>query len=157
MGTQARIFAITLVILISMQLQAGAGNPPDNSPDRASAAPLGTRPAADTSVVFVIETGSRLYPDWKEEHQVRLQEEFFIGDTAYKGVVREFMPDFLIENGKIVSMSDSLRNPAVHVFVLADTGITDSAWAFRNFPPHFSARSFFTFQLKEILGYVPKQ
>ncbi len=53
----------------------------------------------------------------------------------------------------MLNLSEAMNNPAVQVFVLADTGAVDSSWAFLNFPPHFSSKSFYSFQLKEVLGY----
>jgi hypothetical protein len=38
--------------------------------------------------------------------------------------------------------------------VYKEGAAVDSSWAFLNFPPHFSPRSFYTFQLKEITGYA---
>jgi len=119
--------------------------------DEEAVVPAG--PAPDTLTVLGIEAGSRLYPDWKESHQVRIGEIFFLGDTPLVASVREFFPDFRILEGKPVNWSDSLGNPAAHVFVYADTGAVDSSWAFLNFPPHFSPESFFTFRLTEIVGH----
>lgn len=110
---------------------------------------------ADTSLVFLLEAGNRLYPDWREEHEVRLQDEFFLGDTEFVATVDQFMSDFKIIDGKRLNQSLQLENPAVFVTVHADTGAVDSTWAFLNFPPHYSPSSFFTFQLKEIRGYTP--
>lgn len=108
---------------------------------------------ADTSIVFTIEVGSRLYPDWKEEHRVHLLEPFPIGDTNFSALVARFLPDFRLLDSRPVSASRRLANPAVHIFTSSDTTATDSAWAFLNFPPHFSPRAFFTFRLEEIAGY----
>jgi hypothetical protein len=108
---------------------------------------------ADTSLVFVIQLGSRLYPEWKETRQVRLQERFIIGDTENVAVLTTLLPDFRIAEGGPRSVSPNLANPAVRVYVYRGEARTDSAWAFLNFPPHYSAKSFFTFQLKEIVGY----
>lgn len=109
--------------------------------------------SSDTTLSFSITAGSRLYPDWHEDHVVRLQEEFFLGDTPFRGRVEGFIPDFRMVDGKPRSVSKLLGNPAIRVFVYADTGAVDSSWAFLNFPPHFSAKSFYTFQLKKIQGY----
>jgi hypothetical protein len=133
--------------------KAGRTAPPDTSlfpiidfvPD--------TTTIADTTIVFTIEAGSRLYPDWKEEHVVRLFEPFPIGDTEFSAVVTRFLPDFRLVDGRPVSASRRLANPAVQVRTSRDTTAADSAWAFLNFPPHFSPRAFFTFRLKEIAGY----
>lgn len=114
-----------------------------------------TADTSDSNLVFVIEVGSRLYPDWAETTRVHLHEPFHIGDTEFTGVVSEFLPDFRIIDGKIVSVTDQMANPAAHVFVHGDSAAADSSWAFLNFPPHFSPRSFFTFQLTEVIGYEP--
>jgi hypothetical protein len=103
----------------------------------------------------VLEAGSRLYPDWKEQHSVRIFEGFPIGDTEFTAKVTKFIPDFRMIDGKPTSWSLAPNNPAVRVFVYADSGAVDSSWAFQNFPPHFSPKSFFTFKLQEVRGYVP--
>lgn len=107
----------------------------------------------DTTLQFVIEAGNRLYPEWKEEHTVHIGEKFFLGDTPLVGTVKQFLTDFRIIDGKMLNLSAAMNNPAVQVFVLADTGAVDSSWAFLNFPPHFSSSSFYSFQLKEVRGY----
>jgi hypothetical protein len=107
---------------------------------------------ADTKYVFVIETGSRLYPEWKEENRVRLNQDFYIADSQYSARITRFLPDFRIDKGQFVTASDSLLNPAVHIYVFSDSGAVDSTWAFKNFPPHFSPRSFYSFKLKDVLA-----
>ena len=107
----------------------------------------------DTALVFVLETRSRLYEGWKEESRVHMNEPFFLADTQLRARVTRFLPDFRIDRGQFVSASNALLNPAAHVYVYADSGAVDSAWAFQNFPPHFSPRSFWSFQLKEVIGY----
>ena len=119
-------------------------------------APTAVRIAAalvDTGLAFVIETRSRLYEGWKEESRVGLNEPFFLGDTELTARVTRFLPDFRIDRGQFVTASSTLLNPAVHIYVYGDSGVTDSTWAFQNFPPHFSPRSFWSFQLKEVIGY----
>jgi hypothetical protein len=110
---------------------------------------------ADSDLVLVIQIGNRLYPTWAETTRVHLNEPFHIGDTEFTAVVTEFLPDFRIIDGEIISVTDRLANPAAHVVVHGDSAAADSSWAFLNFPPHFSPRSFFTFQLKEVIGYEP--
>jgi hypothetical protein len=113
--------------------------------------------APDTNWVFAVIAGSRLYPDWKEEHSVKLGQTFYLGDTPFHAQVARFLPDFGISDGKAENWSLDMNNPAVRVFVYSDSGVVDSAWAFKNFPPHFSPKSFFTFQLKDVQGYPPKK
>lgn len=127
-----------------------------------SARPEETGPAdlgfveADTGLAFTVEIGNRLYPEWKETQEVGLQETFYLGDTPYTARLTAFAPDFrMSSDGSPINVSREMGNPAVHVYVYADTGAVDSSWAFLNFPPHFSPRSFFKFQLVEIHGYEP--
>jgi len=105
------------------------------------------------SLSFSLEVGNRLYPEWKEAHDVGMDEMFYLGDTEYTAAVERFIPDFRIIDGRPVSFSDSLANPAAYVFVYGDSGAVDSSWAFLNFAPHFSPKSFFTFRLLEVKGY----
>lgn len=107
----------------------------------------------DSSVAFGLQAGSRLYPDWKEDHKVHIGERFPLGDTPSSAEVRRFFPAFLIVDGKRINTSRDLVNPAVQIFVYENGAVTDSTWAFLNFPPHYSARSFFTFQLTSVDGY----
>ena len=109
---------------------------------------------ADTALVLQVEVGSRLYPTWHEQLRLRLGELFYLGDSEYSARIERFLPDFRIIDGKFVSVTQKLANPAAHVIVYHDTTATDSTWAFLNFPPHFSPRSFFTFKLLEIQGWV---
>ena len=111
-------------------------------------------PVKDPALLLVIETGSRLYPDWKEERRVHIGENFVLGDTKNEAFVEALYPDFRIVAGKGASIADSLGNPAIRVFVQRDSALVDSTWAFLNFPPHFSPKSFFTFQLKGIEGWT---
>ena len=108
----------------------------------------------DSSLVFVLQLGNRLYPEWKEERGVHLHERFIIGDTEYTAMVTKLLPDFRIIDGKPGSLSRQMNNPAARVMVYRGGSAADSSWAFLNFPPHFSPRSFFTFQLKEVVGYT---
>ena len=113
------------------------------------AAPGSVATAVDAPI-YSIEIGNRLYPDWREEQQVHEQEFFFLWDTRYTARIEEFLPDFRIGDDGPFSASPECLNPAIHVIVYDDTLATDSSWAFRNFPPHFSTESFFTFKLLEV-------
>jgi len=126
-------------------------------PAAAAATGADTAPAQpDSGLAFRVEIGSRLYPEWREEQRLHLGELFYLGDSEYTARLRRFVADLRIgEKGEILSASADLANPAVQVFVYHDSTTADSTWAFLNFPPHFSPRSFFTFQLKEVVGYRP--
>jgi len=114
----------------------------------------GTTPGGDLRLV--VEAGNRMYPGWHETLQVALDESFYIGDTPYQATIREFLPDFRITDGVVTSISQTLGNPAAHVFVHNDSAVVDSSWAFLNHPPHFSPRSFFSFKLIDVIGFEPE-
>ncbi len=147
-GLGAVVFGMVLVLAVAMVPAAEA--PAALKPVTVRSSP----PVQDPRLLLVIEAGSRLYPDWKEEHRVHIGEPFMLGDTQNEAVVRDLYPDFRTIDGKVLSASDSLKNPAIHVFVRGDSAMADSVYAFLNFPPHFSPKSFFTFQLKEIQGWT---
>lgn len=134
-------------------LASGTPTPAADPTPPAPAPPSTDTVVTDTSVVLVLETGSRLYPDWKEERRVHLGEEFALGDTDNSAVATKLLPDFRIIDGKPMSLSADMTNPAARILVRQNGAAVDSSWAFLNFPPHFSPRSFFTFKIKEIAGY----
>jgi len=138
------LLAAVLVLLIGGAARTARAQEPTPRPVPA---------VVDTTIRFAIQAGSRLYPDWKESLDVRIEEKFFLGDTEFTGKVKKFLPDFRIIDGKVMSLSYAMNNPAIQIYVYADSGAVDSSWAFLNFPPHFSAKSFFMFQLKEVRGY----
>lgn len=92
----------------------------------------------------------RVAHDFSERQDVKLKEEFKIGDGEYTARIIEFVPDFMIENRKVVSRSREPRNPAVRVAVKQNGAPQDTSWAFLNFPPHFSAKSVLAFQMIRI-------
>lgn len=112
--------------------------------------------ARDSSFTLEIEVRNRVYPDWREEWRVRLGETFYLGDSKYTARVERFVPDFRInDKGEVLSFSDHLNNPAAQIIVYGDSAATDTTWAFMNFPPHYSPRSFFAFRLKAVDGADP--
>jgi hypothetical protein len=138
----------------------GAGTPPaavpaapPDSTQAAAAAPDSFAVTDDPSLVFQVQIGNRMYPDWKDVQDVHLNREFPIGDTENSGKIVKFLPSFMIVDGKPRSVSANMDNPAVRIMVYFQGAAKDSAWAFLNFPPHFSPKSFYTFQLKSITGY----
>ena len=141
--------AVVLAILILVTSALAGDLPVGRETDERGAI------VADTSLVFGLVAGHRLYPEWSEEHEVRLGEEFWLGDLDFRGVIRCFMSDFKIIDGERVNASPAMENPSVFVVVLGDSGAVDSTWAFLNFPPHFSPNNFFTFQLTRVDGYEP--
>jgi hypothetical protein len=149
----AMVLALAVAIVPAAEMPAAAA--PAATPATApAAAPVDSFAVTDDpSLEFVLEAGNRLYPDWKETRRVKLHERFLIGDTENEAEVVRLLPDFLFVEGKPASVSKFLNNPAVRMRVYKGEAAIDSSWAFLNFPPHFSPRSFYTFQLKEIVGY----
>ncbi len=123
-------------------------------PNATAAAASAATVEPDTSLSLRVEVGSHMYTTWHEQLRVRLGETFFLGDSEYTARIDRFLPDFRIIDGEFTSVTRQLANPAARVIVYHDTTATDTTWAFLNFPPHYSARSFFTFKLLEIDGYV---
>lgn len=111
--------------------------------------------AQDTSLVFALEIGSRLYTEWKEEQKLRIGERVFVGDTEYAVAIEGFLSDFRLVDGRPVSASREMKNPAAKIVTYKEGVAADSTWAFLNFPPHFSPDDFFTFRLLSINGQGP--
>jgi hypothetical protein len=146
-GSRRLLLAFLLALLLALAAASRGA--------RAAAPADSSAITADTTLVFAVRLGSRLYPDWKDSVEVKLGERFYLGDTPFTGSVTGFMPDFGIVKGRALNYSSAMNNPAIRVFVYADSGAVDSTWAFLNFPPHYSAKAFFTFQLTRVDGYRP--
>lgn len=99
---------------------------------------------------FSIGVRHRVIHDFAEKAEVKLKEEFKIGDGEFSARIIEFVPDFMIENKKVVSRSRAPRNPAIRIVVKENGAPHDTSWAFLNFAPHFSPKSVLAFQLLRI-------
>jgi hypothetical protein len=102
---------------------------------------------------MTIRITSRMYPNYHEEHKVKMYQKFPIADTELEGVVVEFYPDFSIDTltFKAISISDTLRNPAVKILIIKGRDKKEEAWAFSpGLIPHFSPKSFMGFELMDI-------
>lgn len=146
----------------------GAASQPATVPGAASQpstpAPV-MRPATtyegtpDSLLLFEVEIGNRMFPDWKETQEVRIGRPFYLGDSEQHAMPVRFLPDFKIGPDGPVSETRQWLNPALRILVFQDTAAVDSAWAFLNFPPHYSAKSFFSFKVLTIrpAGTDPKE
>jgi len=93
---------------------------------------------------------SRLYPGFKEDHKVKLNQKFSLSDTDLEAVAVEFVPDFAIDTSghAVISRSDTLNNPAVKVLIIENNEKKEEVWAFKSgLMPHFSPKSFIGFEL----------
>ncbi|MFQ6104272.1 MAG: hypothetical protein ACE5OP_08260 [Candidatus Glassbacteria bacterium] len=99
-----------------------------------------------------LKVGHRLYPDFSEEHTVKIGERFPISDEGYEAMVVKYLPDFAIQikdgEKKIFSKTSEPNNPALWIIVYKDSAAVDSVWAFGGKgSPHFTRSSFIYFQI----------
>ncbi len=77
-------------------------------------------------------------------------EKFQLSDAEYYATAVDFVPDFAISSstGKVISRSDSLKNPAVKLVVYKGKDKLEEVWAFQKVQaPHFSRQSMLGFKL----------
>jgi hypothetical protein len=122
----------------------------------ATPAPGAKGPRLDT-VTFGVH--HRVFHDFYDVQKVKLNQTFPLGDSEYSARVIQYLPDFQmdLEHHKFFSLSDQPRNPAFRVVVSKGKAAHDTSWAFLKSPPHFSAKSYFAFQVLRIdfLGAPP--
>jgi hypothetical protein len=94
----------------------------------------------------------RVFHDFRDLHQVRMNREFPLGDTEYSARVIRYVPDFQmdVEKRRVYSLSDQPRNPAFQIVVRKNRAPHDTSWAFLKSPPHFGPRGYFAFQVLRI-------
>ena len=94
----------------------------------------------------------RVFHDFRDLHRVKLSEEFVLGDGDYRARVVQYLPDFQMDLGtrRYFSLSDQPNTPAFRIIVRKGKIPQDTTWAFLNNPPHFSARSYFAFQVLKV-------
>ncbi|MFN8176726.1 MAG: hypothetical protein U0167_02300 [bacterium] len=159
LATLAALSALVAAAALAGPSADSAPSPPDSTkvagspPAAPSTTPSSAGPSSATAAStgpFRVRIGSRLYPDWSEERVIGLDEPFYLGDTDLRATAKRHLQDFKIKNGVVYEASKEPNNPALFIVVTRDTSIVDSTWAFRNFPPHASPTSFFTFQLLDL-------
>jgi len=134
-----RIWTGLLVGVCILPWASGEAGPPDRSrAPRLETVTLGIR--------------HRVFPDFREQQKVKLNQEFPIGDSEYSARIIRYVPDFQLdlEARKVFSLSDQPRNPAFQVVVRKGKAPHDTSWAFLKSPPHFGVRSYFAFQVLRI-------
>jgi len=132
--------------LVVMQASHGLAKPEPSS----------RTPRVD-AVTFSIR--HRVFHDFRDVQRVRLNQDFLLGDTEYRGRVVQYVPDFEMDlkSRRVFSRSDQPNNPAFRVIVRKGKVPQDTSWAFLNMPPHFGRRSYFAFHVVRIdfLGHAP--
>ena len=94
----------------------------------------------------------RVFHEFRDQHKVRINRVFPLGDTEYSARVIRYVPDFQmdVERRQVFSLSDQPRNPAFQVVVIRNNAPHDTSWAFLKSPPHFGPRAYFAFQVLRI-------
>ncbi|MEW6050984.1 MAG: hypothetical protein AB1644_07990 [Candidatus Zixiibacteriota bacterium] len=115
--------------------------------------PIAEIPKLDSAAGwFIIETRHRIFANFLQTDSVYFGQSFVLGeeekDTAY---VYAFNPDFSIsDSGRVIQVSDSLINPAVHVRVVSNGRTQQESWAFNiGGSPHFRRNAYFAFRIVE--------
>jgi hypothetical protein len=142
-----RTFGIAIVLAL-LAVPAGRAATP---------APAATHGPKLEAVTFGIR--HRVFHDFRDVQRVKLNQDFLLGDSEYSARVIQYLPDFQmdIEHHKFFSLSDQPRNPAFRVVVSRGKAPHDTSWAFLKSPPHFSAKSYFSFEVLRIdfVGHPP--
>jgi hypothetical protein len=135
-----RIPAIGIVLAV---MAAGAAH-------AAAPAPSGGKGPKLDAVTFAVR--HRVFHEFYDVQKARLNQDFPLGDSEYSARVIQYLPDFQmdLEHHKFFSLSDQPRNPAFRVVVKKGKAPHDTSWAFLKSPPHFSAKSYFSFQVLRI-------
>lgn len=94
----------------------------------------------------------RVFHQFQDKIDAKLNEEFVIGDTEWSARVVRYVPDFAMElkTGKVVSRSSEPSNPAFQIVVRDKGKAVDTTWAMLSMPPHFTRRSFLAFRVMRI-------
>ena len=67
---------------------------------------------------------------------VRIGDEFHIPQTNTSIKAAQFLPDFIMDGGKIYSKSERFNNPAVELEVYDDNKLKTTQWTFYNYPDY---------------------
>ncbi len=101
----------------------------------------------------------RIFHDFADVQQVKLNQEFRLGDSDYSARMVQYVPDFEmdLQSRRVFSRGDQPNNPAFRIIVRKSRVPQDTSWAFLNMPPHFGRRAYFAFQVLRIdfAGHAP--
>lgn len=94
----------------------------------------------------------RVFHQFSDVRQVKLNQDFEVGDTEYSGRVVRYVPDFAMDlkTGKVVTRSEEPRNPAFQIIVREKGVPQDTTWALLRMPPHFAQKSMLAFKIARI-------
>ena len=143
--------SVVAMLVGSLWAAAAAATPADTvAASGAAAAERQVAAPRVRTVTFGIR--HRVFADFAQLSEVRMKEQFQVGDSPYTARAVEFVPDFSLDldTRRVVSRSNEPKNPAFRVIVTEKGVPSDTAWAFLNMPPHFSRRSMLAFQVLRI-------
>jgi hypothetical protein len=120
-----------------------------------AAAVAGASSHASTVTTVTLDVRHRVFQNFAARYQVRLNQEFIIGDTDFSARVVQYVPDFAMEykTRKVVSRSAEPNNPAFRIIVREKKVPQDTTWALLHMPPHFARKSMLAFQVERIDFY----
>ena len=85
------------------------------------------------------------------EHTVNLGEEWSVPDSNLKVKVDTFLPDLIIQGKVFTSVSNELKNPAIHVIINENGKELFKGWLFSLFPTmHSFQHDRFSITLKDV-------
>lgn len=119
------------------------------SPAKAPASAAAAGPKVKT---VTLEVRHRVFHDFVEKDEVRMNAEQPVGDTGYTFRVTRFVPDFAMamDSHRIISRSPEPRNPAFMIIVKLKGKAQDTTWAMPKMPPHFARKSLLAFKVMRI-------
>ncbi len=126
---------------------------------RSWAAPAPAPSHASRLATVTFEIRHRVFHDFADRQQVKLNQEFSVGDTDFTARVVQYVPDFAMDmkTRKVISRSNEPKNPAFKIIVKQRKAVQDTTWAMINMPPHFARNSLLAFRVMRIdfVGRAP--
>jgi hypothetical protein len=126
------------------------------------AAAAGTGMSASHAVrvtTVTLDVRHRVFHNFDGRYEVKLNEEFPIGDSDFSGKVVRYVPDFTMNlaTHQVTSRSNEPNNPAFQIIVRQKKVPQDTTWAMLRMPPHFSKKSMLAFQVLRVdfVGRTP--
>jgi len=87
------------------------------------------------------------------EHTINLENEWTIPDTEIKVAVGIFLPDLIIQGTVFTSVSNELKNPAIHVTISEKSKELFKGWLFSLFPTmHSFEHDRYAITLKDVIA-----
>ena len=106
-----------------------------------------------------LDVRHRVFHNFDGRYDVKLNQDFPIGDTDFSARVVRYVPDFTMNlaTRQVTSRSNEPNNPAFQIIVRQKKIPQDTTWAMLRMPPHFAKKSMLAFQVLRIdfVGRTP--